>query len=273
MAFQAGSYSNEVPFLRNTGTGQVVLSEAYRTGNETNVLSWLYEEKVDRFTLMSRFPKQVPELLQAIDAPVLQGIGTASAAGMPWCTGDFTDPPVLCQTLLENSPISFLPGLAAAGVPMESCHSPDDEVIPIEMTQFFLAPFADPYVPPVDILAPQGRHGLAHILCASAIPTFLSTANEGQELLSLIVDISTDNNGNTCPGSGGSSSATLSDSPTMAPTREDNKGTTTFNPTTMAPSAAGGRYMPTTRPTTMAILGVVTLFLASSNTLVDALFL
>ena len=104
-----------------------------------------------------------------------------SLAGQPWCTGNFTEPtPAMCQTLIGNSPVTYLPGLLAAGVPLEWCHSPDDQTIPLLTTQLFLAPYSLQYIPSVSVLTPKGVYGMAHLLCAAcSIPNYLTMNDNG----------------------------------------------------------------------------------------------
>lgn len=179
-AFAAASYSNEAPFLSNTGTGQKVLSAEYTdpADPEKNVIGWIFDEKIDGFELRTRYPKVGQEFLATINPALFAPIAASAQAGTLFCDPNFVTPDTaaICVAVHENSPVAVFDQIN--DYPLEWCHSPEDATIPFLLTQIFLLQLGKPnvvaYEPLYPFMAPTGNHLIGQILCSAAVPTFLN---------------------------------------------------------------------------------------------------
>ena len=194
MAFLGASFSNEVDFLPNNGSGETMLSAKVVEAMDPDILGWIFEEAVTSETLQTRmFAYQGQDFLDLFPTEVQQGIVAASAAEQPWCIPPYNQPEALCTALLTNSPALYLQ-TSQESFTLEWCHSPDDQTVPFLFTQVFLLLLGksnvQPYVPPLDALQPRGAHFQSHFICASALSVYLSRT-DGADLL-MVEGISAD---------------------------------------------------------------------------------
>ena len=173
-AFAAASLSNEAPYLENTGTGQVVLSEEYLD----IVLGWIFEEEVTALELRNLFPLERNAFLATVNPNLFGPIIDASAVpGAIWCDEAYITPntDALCATITSNSATEAFDLIN--DYPLQWCHSPDDDVIPWILTFFGLAqlgkPNVTPYMPTLPFLEPQGSHGVGGAFCMATVPSYL----------------------------------------------------------------------------------------------------
>ena len=180
-ALAAAAYSNEAPFLTNTGTGQRLLSPAFTNPADPthDILEWIFEEKITALELKTRYPRVGHDFLETVNPALFAPIGTsARAGGASFCDPAFltAETNALCAALLENSPMTVLDQLN--DFPIEWCHSPDDQTVPFFSTRVFLLaadkPNVVPYRATLPFMQPFGGHGMGQILCAAAVPTFLA---------------------------------------------------------------------------------------------------
>uniref|UniRef100_A0A7S3L2L2 Uncharacterized protein n=1 Tax=Amphora coffeiformis TaxID=265554 RepID=A0A7S3L2L2_9STRA len=178
-ALVAAAYSNEAPFLQNTGTGQTLLSMAFTNPDDPthDILEWIFDEKITAVELKTRYPRVGHDFLATVNPALFAPIGTSTRAGASFCDPPFltAETDVLCAALLQNSPVTVLDELN--DFPIEWCHSPGDQTVPFFSTQAFLLaahkPNVEPYKATLPFLRPFGGHGMGQILCSAAVPTFL----------------------------------------------------------------------------------------------------
>lgn len=272
------AYSNEAPYLPNTGTGQTLMSEAWLNAsssgmNDTSrdILGWVYEEKINAFTMRTRFPTLAGQALTAINPNIIQPIITASQNGELFCQPPHVtvDIAALCAALFTNEPFSILS--SQVNYPIEWCHSPDDPTIPLAFTQFFLlAPLDEQasvtaFAPPVESLTPRGDHGDGERFCEVAIaahvarnPSILQATpineTEAGEDCPVPIDLGLDNydddyvTNNTTDDATSNATNTTTHVPTSiptamptvtaSPTAEPVTGSPSFEPSTLSPSSA-----------------------------------
>ena len=206
-SFVAAAYSNEAPFLENTGTGQTFLSSTVinTTDPEIDLLGWLFEEKVSDEVYLERVPKLSSELLSFLN-PNLFGPVAAAGATAHFCQQQFvtSETQFLCEAFELNSPTAIINDIT---FPMEWCHSVEDDIVPYLLSVLTLPnkPNIQQYQPPYPFLAPQGTHGEGFLFCVATINGFLDGSSIVQN-----TPILTDTDGGSCPGS-----ATME--PTAAP--------------------------------------------------------
>jgi hypothetical protein len=218
-----GAYSNEMPFLRNSGTNETLLSEEWRFSMDTatDLLTWLYVDKLLLNELIPLLATDGETFLSSINPATFPAIAAAGAVGS-FCDPQFasTDVLVICQTLTENSAFTAVPSVAH---PIQRCHSPGDNIIPPFFSALFLpsaAPNINTYTAAYDFMEPRGDHGTGFIFCNAALPTLLlnhGILNQGL--------IESDNDGGLCKS-------------TEQPTGSPNEEGTTATPTSMPSDSA-----------------------------------
>ena len=182
-AFAAAAYSNDAPYLDNAGTDQTMLSPAWihpENDPSKDVLSWVFDEKVDATTLRARYPTAAADFLQSVNSEMFGPIVSAAQSGALMCYPPFVTPEIehLCEAARRNSPVSAWDQVHH---PVQYCHSPDDDIVPRLMTDAFLVGAitgaggtAMEYQAPLDYLKPRGSHTFGQMFCNAAVPTFLS---------------------------------------------------------------------------------------------------
>lgn len=182
-AFAAAAYSNDAPFLANEGTSQTLLPPEWIhpvDDPSKDVLSWIFDEKVDGAPLRARYPQTSAEFLQSVNFHLSDPIIDASQAGSFLCNPPFVTPETeaLCEASINNSRVSVFRDVHH---PVQYCHSAEDTVVPRIMTDGFLVgPIIEEggtameYKAPLEYLTPRGSHIQAKMFCSAAIPTFLS---------------------------------------------------------------------------------------------------
>ena len=171
--FSAAAYSNEAPFLQNTGSGQIVLSDEYRD----EIVAWIFDEKITASELRSRYPRQGAEFLATVNPDLFGPIIAAATSGGFFCDAPYITPntDALCAAIVANSAKTFFDQIN--DYPFQWCHSPEDQTIPLGLTLLDLVslgkPNVVPYVPALPFLQPFGGHELSGVMCHAAVPTFL----------------------------------------------------------------------------------------------------
>lgn len=237
-----GAYSNEMPFLRNSGTNETLLSEEWRLSMDTatDLLTWLYVDKLLLNELIPLLATDGESFLSSINPATFPAIAAAGAVGS-FCDPQFasTDVLVICQTLTENSAFTAVPSVAH---PIQRCHSPGDNIIPPFFSALFLpsaAPNINTYTAAYDFMEPRGDHGTGFIFCNAALPTLLLNHGILNQRL-----IESNNDGGLCNST---EVVVDTEAPTKAPTLEGS----TLRPTG-SPNEEGTTATPTSMPSDSA---------------------
>ena len=274
----AVGYSNpDATYLPNFGTEQFYISDEWRNASDIsrNVPEWWFGDELKPKDLLDFV--QPTEVLLDMYNPDIARLNTESMAnsGRP-CDSQFVtaDVEFLCQALRENADV--YPLMFETTFPIQTCHSPNDEVVPFFTTEILPDnQLISSYVAPFQFMEPNSNHVNSQVACWAAMHVWMA---ENPEYLSEIVEIEEGIDGRNCsapiestpsatPGSIVPTSLTkdgtssLTTSPTSTVTRTPTEGEVDPSPPTPTKAPTSGGAVPSFGMGVLAISWAMTALL------------
>jgi hypothetical protein len=264
----AVSYSNpDATYLPNAGTGQYYISDEWRNISDIrrNIPEWWFGDELGVGDVIGFLDP--PEVRLSIPSPAMAEINVESITegGRP-CDEDFIteDVEFLCQALRENADV--YPLIFQTTFPIQTCHSPNDEVVPSFTTEILPeTELIARYVAPFPFMEPTSNHVNSQVVCWASVNLWMA---ENPEYFSEIAEIEEGIDGRNCSATP-MPTVLPSASPSIAPTTAPAEATSgpTMSPTeALAPSVGPpNTFEPTEAPSGAMAKYVASNFLAISG--------